>query len=235
MVNFLKVQTCSTLINKNFVKTPGLIHYWPFFMNTHDIVGEADLYGGVNADLTTDRFNKTNSAISLTNGYYKLPPRVYFNSSYSFLAWVKLKQITNWARILEVSNGAPNDNVIFGFNKEMTDGISNVVYDGPTLNSILDAASSTILTLNKWQHVAFVLNFPNFYLYLDGQQVYTTTAINVPNNVIRTVNYVGRSVFYEYQLGLDPDANADLDELKIFNRGLSQSELLFEMNNSIVL
>ena len=211
------------------MKTPGLIHYWPFFMNTHDIVGEADLYGGVNADLTTDRFNKPNSAISLTNGYYKLPPRVYFNSSYSFLAWVKLKQITLWSRILEVSNGAPNDNLLFALNEAINGGISVDNYDGLTI--IVHAFSSIKFTINEWQHVAFVLNFPNFYLYLDGKQVYTTTAIKVPNNVIRTVNYVGRSSFYPY----DADANADLDELKIFNRGLTESELLFEMNNNIIL
>ena len=189
------------------------------------------MFGGVNASLTTDRFNKPDSAISLVSGYYKLPPRVYFNSSYSLLIWLKLKQITNWARILEVSNGAPNDNLVFGFNQVMVGGISNINYDGASFNAILNAISSSKLTLNKWQHVAFVLNFPNFYLYLDGQQVFTTLALKVPNNVIRTVNYVGRSVYYPF----DPDAIADLDEMKIFNRGLSQSEVLFEMNNSIVL
>ena len=89
LILIIIAQTCSTLINKNFVKTPGLIHYWPFALNQYDIIGEADMFGGVNASLTTDRFNKPDSAISLVSGYYKLPPRVYFNSSYSLLIWLK--------------------------------------------------------------------------------------------------------------------------------------------------
>jgi hypothetical protein len=33
----------------------------------------------------------------------------------------------------------------------------------------------------------------------------------------------------------DPNGDSDLDELKIFNRGLSKEEILFEMNNEVFL
>ena len=216
-------------MNPKFKRTPGLIHYWPFFKNTHDIIDEADLYGGVNARLTYDRFNKSDSAISLTNGYYKLPPRVYFNSSYSFLIWAKLKVSTTWARIFDISNQAPNDVVVFAFNAVPSGGISNVYYDKTTSKWTLNAMSSIKLELNRWYHIAFVLNYPNLFIYINGTKLFTNTATNVPNNVKRTFNFVGRSTSYP----ADADVNADYDEIKIFNRALSQDELLFEMNNEI--
>ena len=46
-------------------------------------------------------------------------------------------------------------------------------------------------------------------------------------NITRTQNYIGRSDSYP----IDPDANAIIDELKIFNRGLNQSEIENDMNN----
>ena len=47
------------------------------------------------------------------------------------------------------------------------------------------------------------------------------------------INYIGRSSWYEYADNIDADA--DFDELKIFNRGLTKQEILFEMNNEIFL
>jgi hypothetical protein len=79
---------------KYIIKTSGLIHYWPFFMNVHDIINEADLYEGSNVTLTQNRFYKSDSALSLTQGYYKMPPRVYFNGNFSLLTWVKIKEIS---------------------------------------------------------------------------------------------------------------------------------------------
>jgi arabinan endo-1,5-alpha-L-arabinosidase len=194
-------------------------------MNTHDVISESDLYDGYNASLTMDRFGKAQSAISLNYGYYKLPSGVYFNSDFSFLAWVKLKEITHWARILDVSNLGPVDNVIFAFNQERTGGIHYSSIIGTVWSS---HQTQSKFTLNKWQHIAFVLNYPNHYIYLDGVLISLTTNSKVPNNVIRSNNFVGKSTFPG-----DKNAVADLDELKIFKRALTQQEIEFEMNNEI--
>ena len=196
-------------------------------MNTHDIIDEADMFGGLNASLTADRFDRPSSAISLINGYYKLPPRVYFSLSYSFLVWVRPRALTAWARILEVSNGAQNDNVYFSLNEAITGGIANTFCAGNTI--YLNAKAPTKLTLNQWQHVAFVFNYPMYYLYLNGIQIFTLTTTKGPNNVTRTINFVGKSV----NLPASANSNTDLDEMKIFNRALSLTEVRFEMNNSI--
>ena len=45
-------------------------------------------------------------------------------------------------------------------------------------------------------------------------------------NTTRILNYIGRGDNYPTQ----PDLNGTIDELKIFNRALSQQEIQFEMN-----
>ena len=60
-----------------------------------------------------------------------------------------------------------------------------------------------------------------------------TGAANVTNrqlNVKRNISYIGKSNWIA-----DSNADADFDELKIFNRGLTKQEILFEMNNEIFL
>ena len=47
-------------------------------------------------------------------------------------------------------------------------------------------------------------------------------------NITRTSNYIGRSNWM-----VDQDANADYDDLKIFDRSLNQQEILFEKNNNL--
>ena len=198
-------------------------------MNVHDIINEADLYDGSNVTLTQNRFNKSDSALSLTQGYYKMPPRVYFNGNFSLLTWVKIKQISYQARLIEVSNGRNNNNLAFILNYQSTLSPYFRLFSGSTTISLLK--SSQQLEKDKWQHVTFVLSLPNVFIYIDGQLVGNDTATDIPMNVTRSVNYLGRSMWSS----LDTDLNADLDELKIFNRALTKDEILFEMNNEIFI
>lgn len=195
-------------------------------MNTHDVISQADLYDGYNASLTTDRFGKSQSAIGLNNGYYKMPAGVYFNSNFSFMAWVKLREITHWSRIIDVANQGPYDNVAFALNKEISGGITSFITSGTYFG--LSYQTTTKFTLNSWQHVAFVLGYPNNYLYLNGNLMATATSAILPTNVIRKYNFVGKSTFPG-----DGLAVADLDEIKIFNRALTQQQVQFEMTNEI--
>ena len=52
---------------------------------------------------------------------------------------------------------------------------------------------------------------------------------NLVISATRILNYIGRGDFYPTQ----PVINAIIDELKIFNRALSQKEIQFEMKNNI--
>jgi hypothetical protein len=92
------------------------------------------------------------------------------------------------------------------------------------------------LGINQWQHLACVYSFPYYFIYIDGTLVTapgsqtTYSSFNIKNET-RTSNFVGRSNWYIN--GVDQDADADFDDLKIFNRSLSQQEIQSEMNNNL--
>ena len=76
----------------------------------------------------------------------------------------------------------------------------------------------------KWQHLAMTLNGNSFNIYINGQSVLTSNA-NSPRKITRTRAYVGRSNWGDYY------ANYELDDLKIFNRSLTSSEIIKVMNS----
>ncbi len=198
-----------------------------------DIIGKADLYDGVNVSFTNDRFGRSGSAISLLNGYYKVPSGVYFSGTeFTIMVWLKVRNFNPWARIIDFGNGPHSNNVQFS----MTDSTGG--YPFYTINSnteTLSIRTTLKIELNKWVHLASVFSQPNGFIYIDGVS-YTTTLFQYtagPANILRTSNFVGRSNWWSP--GADADANADFDELKIFNRALSQQEIKDEMNNNIFL
>ena len=51
-----------------------LTNFWSFNGDFNDTTGGADLFNCVNCSLTLDRFNNSNSALSLSSGYMQAPP-----------------------------------------------------------------------------------------------------------------------------------------------------------------
>ncbi len=67
----------------------------------------------------------------------------------------------------------------------------------------------------------------NYNIYVDANLSISGNSNQPLKNTTSLYNYVGRYVDYPNL----PDINATIDELKIFNRGLSQQEIQYEMNN----
>ena len=177
-------------INPNYSLTKGLINYWSFSGNLNDSIGNSHLFGGMNYNLTLDRFNSSYSAISLIDGFLNMPPGVYFNSSFTAMGWIKVKIFTNWARFFDIGIGQANQNVVLCYTHGFT-GIPR----GFTMNDIsssgLDSASP--LDSNKWQHLAFVLDNQNAYIYIDGLQTGFQSSFIIPQNLVRQKCFIGKS------------------------------------------
>ena len=90
----------------------------------------------------------------------------------------------------------------------------------------LSLISTSVSPNNTWFHVAFVLSSTNALIYVNGSLNSTGTTTNKPNNLQRTSNFIGKSLWTG-----DGFSNAIIDELKIFNRSLSQLEILIDMTN----
>ncbi len=76
----------------------------------------------------------------------------------------------------------------------------------------------------KWQHLAMTLNGNTFTIYLDAEPVLISNA-NSPREITRPNAYIGRSNWG------DQFANFEVDDLKIFNRSLTNAELKKVLNS----
>ena len=207
------------------------LNYWAFCGNLNDLVGSENGFGGSNAILTSDKYGLPSSALDLSTGYIQLPSNVYFNSEYTVTAWLKIRSFKSNSRIIEIGNGCQNDSVIFALSNLKTGQLSMKFVVGSSVTSgIFNLVSPNISPLNTWIHVAFVLSKTSSIIYVNGkaQIQYPNNGNIIPRNVTRTKNYIGRSNCAD-----DTNADAIIDELKIFNRALTQSEIQFDMTNQM--
>jgi hypothetical protein len=202
--------------------TASLVNHWPFNNNFYDIKSQKYLFDPVSVSFTTDRLNKPGGALYLDKGYLSAPPGIYFNGVHTVSAWFK---VSSNALALLVDFAGPNNinqvllgisygnGLSYGLNTDSSSGNSGHVF------------SSTAIKLNKWQFIAITFDGTQSRVYLDGILTKTASAVS-PANVIRSFNYIGRSNWPPY-LG----STAAIDDLKIFNRALTQSEIMFVMNS----
>jgi hypothetical protein len=191
--------------------------------NLTDIVSGANLYNGKNYSFKADRFGNPKSAIYFQNGYLQAPSGVYFRGDFTFTAWINIQSYQAYSRIIDFGNGGPSDNVFLFFN-DTTPYIGEAICSGTICNGF-KTVSSIKFQLNKWYHVAFVLNGTIGSIYVNG--ILATNCTNfAPNNVQRANNYIGKSNW------ADPNANAIYDEIKIYQGAMSQANVVNDYSYS---
>jgi hypothetical protein len=196
-------------------------NYWPM-SNLSDVVGGANLFGGSNFMFTSDRFGAQNAAIYFNQGYLQVPTGVYFSGDFTVTTWINLKSYQSYSRFFDFGNGAGSDNVLLS----MTESFSKMhgVIFKSSLSSYIQ--TSSIINLNEWYFISFVLSGTTGYIYVNGNQV-KTNQLNVPNSILRANNYIGKSNF--------GNANTDAvyDEFKIYQGALSSSDIMNEYQISL--
>ena len=142
------------------------------------------------------------------------------------MAWIKIRFPRPYHRLFDFGNGRAVDNVAFGFH------ISNQPYFGVCRANVCaeHIVSNRSLTLNQWTHVAYSIDKNFGSIYLNGNLTAKTpnNGEYTPRFIARFYNYFGRSNWPE-----DQDADADIDEVKIFFKSLSVDQIKYEMTNEI--
>jgi hypothetical protein len=189
--------------------------------NLIDSVGGANLFSYYIYSYNSyvpDRFCSANSAIYI---YLQAPSRVYFSGDFTVTAWIYLKySLFTSSSFFSFGNSFENDNILVAISN--TYNIYGNIRKGTTNAYIY---TSTIINLRQWYFISFVLSGTTGYIYINGNQVGTST-LNVPNNITRTANYINQ--------------NADVicNELKIYQGSLSSANILNEYqissNNGIM-
>jgi hypothetical protein len=203
----------------------GLIGAWGFDEGSGLVAADSALGGTTSASLTVapgltwPAGHSVGTALQNGGGGGTGGANVAFNIASSSLT------LMGWARPLNLTNGTSRP--LFGF-WDAADtsgstytaiwaqrgdfGTSNVL-QGNVRASGLQALNGSALTLNTWVHVAITYDGANMTLYKDGSSVATASQPGAA--------YTGLATFC-----VVPDAaNAQVDDIRLFNTALSQPEI----------
>ncbi len=203
----------------------GLQNYWPIVNGTtKDIIGGADAFCNGRPKFSQDQFNSSKSALRVSNNhsFFAVPPGIYFSGDFTVTVWCKVYSFGFWNRFIDFSvNGTNSNNIIIS----LSYGLNSLHHHNASFSILNDGNENihfgvTELPYNKWFHLATVLKGTTSFIYVNGILDSDKFNVNIPKNVTRYMNYIGKSPWSH-----DAYANADFDEIKIFNRALDASEI----------
>ncbi|HEX3356291.1 MAG TPA: LamG domain-containing protein [Tepidisphaeraceae bacterium] len=162
------------------------------------------------------------SALSLdgATGYVQVTNGVWFNGNFTVEGWVLVRSYNSWSRLFDFGNAGYLQEVYLALSDSTTGFPKMGVFTNGNFNLV---GSSQQLPLNQWTHLAATLNGTTATIFLNGKPVGSGTVL-VPNNVVRTNNYIGRSNFAG-----DGYANAIFDEVRIWSVARSEGQIQANM------
>ncbi|MDD1462628.1 FG-GAP-like repeat-containing protein [Dolichospermum sp. ST_sed2] len=147
-----------------------------------------------------------------------------FGGAVTVETWVYVNQHQLWQRIIDFGNGANSDNIVLCWSAT-TGQMAWGIYQGTSNQSL---STNDIFPTNQWVHVAAVADGQgNGYIYWNGQ-LKASGNILAPLNITRNNAYIGRSNWTG-----DSYFNGKLDEVRIWNKALSPSDIQVNMNRTL--
>ncbi len=236
-----------TFTTNNIDLTTGLLAYYPFNGNANDASGNGNNGVVTGALLTSDRYGNSNSAYKFDYTHWSwgsggdeifIPYNSSFNSqNLSVSVWV-----------YRTSAGYSNQNLTiinrfqFGYNNP--NGQTWQVLTQPSSNFIIQTQvikasninnqqslvnTGTNLNLNNWVHIVLTFDGTSCKQYINGVLSDTQPANGL------TLNTAGNSGI---SIGVSDQANGHwgpfdgkIDDIRVYNRALSQSEITYLANN----
>lgn len=158
--------------------------------------------------------------MEIFEGYMKISPAIYFSNDFTILVWAKPKTMVKYfARIIEFGNGYGSDDIFMSYSYYDT-----MRFFAGVSGSIVE--SDVVLDFNVWYHLGVVCSQVYIDLFVNGVNVASGTVLT-PRNVWMTNNYLGKSSLYPTA----EDAWIELDDIRVYNRALQNSEISYEYNN----
>jgi hypothetical protein len=211
----------------------GLVAYYPFNGNANDESGNGNngiVYG---ATLTTDRFGNANHAYSFDgiSNYIIVTDGSQFNFSniLSVSLWVKPKstQVAHAALIDKSHSHGSNGWIQKSWAIQQTENDTNVYYFNFQNNNTAFYNNRFSLEQNIWTHVFIVKENNIIKIYINNKLIATSVegSVNIDTNgdkplLIGSINNTIGSV-----KSTDRHFNGMIDDIRIYNRVLSDSEI----------
>ncbi|TGO02515.1 hypothetical protein PN36_23840 [Candidatus Thiomargarita nelsonii] len=213
----------------------GLVAYYPFDGNANDESGNGNDGTVHEATLTTDRVGNANSAYSFDgfNDYISANP-INILKSNTITAWVNVTALDDDPDNVIIENSDLSgiaDYGIYALHLPDEPGNYNVYYFLRDINGNGYYIKSGIyLSVGSWHFISAVYDGNTALLSIDGQVV-----VSSPLNINLRQNAVVFGIADDYVGAGHSDANFNgaIDEIRIYNRALSDSEIqqLYQMNN----
>jgi hypothetical protein len=161
-------------------------------------------------------------ALDLTgNGaYVALPAGLLAGATAGTIAgWVRIDTLSTWSRVFDLGSGT-GTNMFLTPRSDSGTARFAITTGGAGGEQRINAPSA--LPTGAWTHVAVVLSGTAGVLYINGSEVARNTGLTLrPGDLGSTTqNWIGRS-----QYSGDPFLDAAVDDLRLYSRALSASEI----------
>lgn len=220
---YYRLKLVWTGITWNYLSMPpasDLVAHWPMDGNANDISGNnhhGTIFGGVTP--TSDHKGQPNAAYFFngTNGYIDVGDWE-LGGPMTFAVWARWDALNNWSRIFDFGNG-PESNNIYCTTYNTTDYIEFGFFIG---QSYYNARTSSIITTGNWDfYVMSINNSVKIKLYKNGICCAEHNINNVPLNIIRANQYIGKSNWSS-----DGLFKGAMNDMRIYNRALTDNEVM---------
>ena len=207
--------------------TTGLVGYWQLNGNANDASGQGNNGTIVGATATTDRFGTANMAMSFNGASYITLAENLLDGAVAGTVemWFKRGAWTeSFTTLLTKSN-----NIAWVYNHIQISQNSNANTINLTISNNISSTMTNVVTGNinqgEWYQIAMTWNGVVLVGYLNGIEIgRTNTAIAIPSDSTRFA--IGRGAVNSNRY-----FNGSIDEVKIFNRALSDAEILSMYNH----
>jgi O-glycosyl hydrolase len=159
------------------------------------------------------------NAVTLNGGYGQAPNGIVSElGDFTISVWIKPTSVDTWSRVFDFGSG--NSDFMFFTPKAGTTNLPRFSINDGSGQQMVD--SSVAISANAWTHVAITLSGGAATLYLNGAVVGTNTAVTLKPSSLGTTtqNYLAKS-----QSSADPTFKGSLDEMRIYERSLSATEI----------
>lgn len=203
----------ATIINAqvpSYVPTSGLVGWWPFNGNANDESGNGLNGTGLGSPtLTQDRFSVANKAYRFDGIDDYIAVARNYQTAFSLSIWFNPSNSTLYNPLVDAFDA----NWEVQLKNTSPDYVSFI-----TSSSYQEFISSQITTTNNWYHLVCTYSSNTVTFYLNGIKTDQYIVNPLPNNI-------GNYFFGASISGSDQFFNGKLDDIGIWNRALTQSEV----------
>jgi hypothetical protein len=200
----------------------GLVAYYPLNGNVEDVSGNGK-NGIPNGILqpTVDRNNKSNSACYFNSSEFTSNINSSnFNQDFTISMWVQLEEFTNqYAKLIWGQNF-----ITLEFLRDVSPRVLTFFLYNPNVGQI--GRIEAVVDFTAWNHIVISNSGGYSSLYLNGSFI-------IKSQLPRPAIGVGNSNFLKFGNALNDSNNfkGKMDEIRIYNRALTQEEITYLANN----